>query len=152
MSSATGFRHDCWDKSSRDPCRAKVPGGFSSRNLKQVFMANPLSHDDRNNTAAPASAPPAEGTRSPRCPLVDHPLAECYCVVLTSLKIPNVIAYCQGDYENCETYQQWRRTQEPPAVPVETPAAVKQEQHAPRIKNQAASRGNGRRNRKKRSS
>lgn len=41
------------------------------------------------------------------CPRVANPFPDCYCVNLTSAKIPSVLAYCQGDYEYCRLYKDW---------------------------------------------
>lgn len=112
-------------------------------------MAKPLSNDEQNNKTETTPSTKADAPKASRCPLVDNPLAECYCVVLTSLKIPNIIAYCQGNYENCETYQQWQRTGEPPQAPVETPLTAKQEQHPPQSEAKATGRVKGQSRRKR---
>ncbi len=38
------------------------------------------------------------------CPLVHRPLAECYCLDMTSRNIDKVLRYCSGDYEQCVIY------------------------------------------------
>lgn len=39
------------------------------------------------------------------CPYFTSPFPDCYCVEMTSLKIPFVLKYCNGDQFACEIYQ-----------------------------------------------
>ncbi len=39
------------------------------------------------------------------CPILDDPQPNCYCVDMTSMKIPYAVKYCLRDFRGCEIYQ-----------------------------------------------
>lgn len=41
------------------------------------------------------------------CPLFDKGLPDCYCVNITSAKIPDVLKYCMRAHESCPKYQRY---------------------------------------------
>jgi hypothetical protein len=43
------------------------------------------------------------------CPLVKEPMAECFCLNMTSININRAIYYCSGDYKKCYLYREYSR-------------------------------------------
>jgi hypothetical protein len=39
------------------------------------------------------------------CPLLENPAPDCYCIDLTSLKIPYAVKYCLRDFRECDIFQ-----------------------------------------------
>jgi len=39
------------------------------------------------------------------CPILDDPQPNCYCIDMTSMKIPYAVKYCLRDFRECEIYQ-----------------------------------------------
>ena len=39
------------------------------------------------------------------CPVLPDPEPDCYCLDLTSMKIPYAVKYCQRDFRECDIYQ-----------------------------------------------
>ena len=39
------------------------------------------------------------------CPILADPLPECYCIDMTSMKIPYAIKYCLFEYKDCDIYR-----------------------------------------------
>jgi len=44
------------------------------------------------------------------CPFVANPMPDCHCAQLTSLRIPQVLARCGGNFETCEIYRRQKQT------------------------------------------
>ena len=57
-----------------------------------------------NHMTAPETAWSDESPQG-LCPLVDHPLPDCYCLELTSRSIVKAIEFCLGDYRLCAIFQ-----------------------------------------------
>ena len=45
------------------------------------------------------------------CPILDYPQPNCYCIDMTSMKIPYAVKYCLRDFRECEIYQTTNNTQ-----------------------------------------
>jgi len=39
------------------------------------------------------------------CPILDDPEPDCYCIDMTSLKIPRAVKYCLRDFRECDIFQ-----------------------------------------------
>jgi hypothetical protein len=39
------------------------------------------------------------------CPVLPDPEPDCYCLDLTSMKIPYAVKYCLRDFRECDIYQ-----------------------------------------------
>ena len=39
------------------------------------------------------------------CPILDDPQPNCYCIDMTSMKIPYAVKYCLRDFRTCDIYQ-----------------------------------------------
>ncbi len=39
------------------------------------------------------------------CPVLDNPEPDCYCLDMTSRKIPYAVRFCLGDFRECDIYQ-----------------------------------------------
>lgn len=44
------------------------------------------------------------------CPYFRTPFPDCYCFNLTSLQIPFVLKYCNGNHSSCDIYIRHHRT------------------------------------------
>jgi hypothetical protein len=45
------------------------------------------------------------GDEKKRCPVLENPEPDCYCLDLTSLSIQRAIEYCLGDFRQCPIYK-----------------------------------------------
>lgn len=43
------------------------------------------------------------------CPVLKNPETDCYCIDMTSMKIPYAVKYCLRDFRECDIYQKKRR-------------------------------------------
>ena len=39
------------------------------------------------------------------CPVLENLEPDCYCLDMTSQKIPNAVKYCLGNFRGCDIYQ-----------------------------------------------
>lgn len=61
-----------------------------------------------NTTERPEQAAVVTGSDTPTqqlCPYVTRPFPDCHCVEITSLTIPFVLTYCNGNQLTCEIYR-----------------------------------------------
>jgi len=48
-----------------------------------------------------------DGNGRGKCPLLDNPEPDCYCLNLTSLSIWKAVQYCLGDFRQCPVYRRF---------------------------------------------
>jgi len=42
------------------------------------------------------------------CTFMERQFPECYCVNISSMKIPKMLAFCAGEYKSCRIYRKKR--------------------------------------------
>jgi len=45
------------------------------------------------------------GNEDKMCPILNNPQPNCYCIDMTSMKIPYAVKYCLQDFRQCDIYQ-----------------------------------------------
>ncbi len=46
-----------------------------------------------------------DGRGKGKCPVLENPEPDCYCLNLTSLQVQKAIQYCLGDFGHCPIYK-----------------------------------------------
>jgi hypothetical protein len=46
------------------------------------------------------------------CPVLENLEPDCYCLDMTSRKIPNAVKFCLGDFRKCDIYQRVMKADE----------------------------------------
>ncbi len=54
----------------------------------------------------------ADHNLSPLCVFMEKPFPECYCLNISSQKIPKMLTFCAGEYTSCAVYRQKNETDE----------------------------------------
>ena len=50
---------------------------------------------------------PGGGETDKKCPLLENPHPDCYCLKLNSLSVPQAIHFCLQDFRECPIYRRF---------------------------------------------
>ena len=54
-----------------------------------------------------ATCEPGGGYTDKKCPLLENPHPDCYCLKLNSLSVPQAIHFCLQDFRECPIYRRF---------------------------------------------